>query len=358
MMGRRIITSDDAHKFFGDCRAAIIMSADREGAWFDCAEMTGRKVRAKEIGRAYAADQLREVIREQSLFADNSEDEIQATIAAMFERAADEPGLAVNGHGVIAQESALATSPDECSEAFQSRAIDFSKIPLTIDQWLERDLPAPDRLLGEWLTTTSRALLNAPTGIGKTNLGLALGAHSAAGVDFLHWRAYRPARVLFIDGEMSNRLLKRRAEDVVRRLTLKPAYFYLLSHQDVPEFQPLNTPSGHAFLIQLIKWFDGVDLIVFDNIMSLIAGDQKDEEGWQRAWPLINSLTRQGIGQLWISHTGHDTTRGYGTKTREWRMDTVLHLTEVRRPDTDVSFQLELKRRASTRPRRVAILRM
>lgn len=112
MMGRQIITPDDARKFFGDCRTAIIASADRESAWFDCAKKTGRKVRAKEIGRAYATDQLREVIREQSLFADDSEDEIQATIAATFERAAEESGLAVNGHGVIAEEPRV-TSPGE-----------------------------------------------------------------------------------------------------------------------------------------------------------------------------------------------------------------------------------------------------
>lgn len=104
MIRRQIITPDDAHKFFGDCRAAISASADREGAWFDCAKETGRKVRAKEIGPAYAADQLREVIREQSLFADDSEDDIQATIAATFERTAEEPGLAVNGHEVIVEE--------------------------------------------------------------------------------------------------------------------------------------------------------------------------------------------------------------------------------------------------------------
>ncbi len=39
-----------------------------------------------------------------------------------------------------------------------------------------------------------------------------------------------------------------------------------------------------------------------------------------------------------MHHTGHDETRGYGTKTREWQMDTVLHLEEVKRADTDVSF--------------------
>src|SRR5450631_3158315 len=42
-----------------------------------------------------------------------------------------------------------------------------SRIPLTIEEWLARDdLAEPDRLIGEWFTTTSRVLRNEPTGIG------------------------------------------------------------------------------------------------------------------------------------------------------------------------------------------------
>jgi hypothetical protein len=27
---------------------------------------------------------------------------------------------------------------------------------------------------------------------------------------------------------------------------------------------------------------------------------------------------------MWLHHTGHNETQSYGTKTREWQMDTVL----------------------------------
>jgi predicted ATP-dependent serine protease len=84
-------------------------------------------------------------------------------------------------------------------------------LPLALDAWLTRELPPADRIMGEWLTATSRILLNGPTGLGKTNLALAIAGHCAAGRDFLHWRVHRPARCLYIDGEMSRRLLKRRA---------------------------------------------------------------------------------------------------------------------------------------------------
>jgi hypothetical protein len=87
-------------------------------------------------------------------------------------------------------------------------------IPLAASEWLSRELPPLDPLIGAWMTTTSRILLSADTGLGKTNICMALAAHASAGVDFLHWRAYRPARVLYVDGEMSRRLLKDRIEDL------------------------------------------------------------------------------------------------------------------------------------------------
>jgi RecA-family ATPase len=82
--------------------------------------------------------------------------------------------------------------------------------PLALANWLTRDLPPSDLLL-PWLSTTSRVLIAAFTGIGKTMFGIGLGMAAADGSGFLHWRGVRPARVLFIDGEMSRRLLQQRA---------------------------------------------------------------------------------------------------------------------------------------------------
>jgi SpoVK/Ycf46/Vps4 family AAA+-type ATPase len=46
--------------------------------------------------------------------------------------------------------------------------------PLTLAEWLARDLPEPDRLLGDLLTATCRVLIVGPTGLGKTMFGLAV----------------------------------------------------------------------------------------------------------------------------------------------------------------------------------------
>jgi hypothetical protein len=222
--------------------------------------------------------------------------------------------------------------------------------PLTLDQWRNRDLPEPDFIMGNWLSTTTRGMVTAATGLGKTNFGLALAMRVAGGIDFLHWQARRPCRVLYIDGEMARRLLKQRILDEETRCGITPEFFFALSHEDLAAFKPLNTPEGQAWLLAFIKKIGGADLIVFDNIMCLTLGDQKDPEVWQHTIPLVYALTRASIGQIWIHHTGHDESRSYGDKTREWQLDLTAHLTAMERDGTDISFSLSFEKARERTP--------
>jgi hypothetical protein len=222
--------------------------------------------------------------------------------------------------------------------------------PLSIEDWRSRDLPEPDFLMGEWLSTTSRVLLSAATGLGKSNFGIALGMRIAAAADFLHWRAHRKACVLYIDGEMSRRLLKKRIIDEAERLGESPTGFLALSHEDVSNFAPLNTPEGQACVENLLIKIGKVDLIIFDSVMCLTAGDMTNEESWSQTMPWARSLTARNIGQIWIHHTGHDSSRFYGTNTRIWQMDTAVHLNAFDRVGTDVSFTIEFTKARERTP--------
>ena len=156
--------------------------------------------------------------------------------------------------------------------------------------------------------------------------------------------------MLYIDGEMSRRLLRERVLDEERRLGITPEFFFALSHEDIEGFKPLNTIEGQAWMNALIDKIGGVDLVVVDNIMSLTVGDMKDPEPWQHTIPWVHSLTKRATGQVWIHHTGHDETRSYGDKSREWQMDTVAHFDAVKRDDTDVSFSMTFKKARERKP--------
>jgi hypothetical protein len=180
-------------------------------------------------------------------------------------------------------------------------------------------------------------------------LAIALCFAIAEGNGFLHWLGVRRATTLFVDGEMSKRLLRLRLRDEAKRSNLRPETFHAFNHEDCEEFAPLNTKEGQAIMDAEIKRIGDVDLIVFDNIMSLISGDQKDEEGWRNTMPWARSLTRRNVAQVWIHHS-NDQGLTYGTKTREWQMDTVIFLEPVERPDTDVSFTLKFTKARERTP--------
>jgi hypothetical protein len=223
---------------------------------------------------------------------------------------------------------------------------------LTLADWTTRDLPEPDYLMGELMSTTTRMLLAADTGLGKTLFAIAFGMRSALGVDFLHWNGRRPSRVLYIDGEMSRRLLRRRLVDEITRVGTMPDTFFALSREDLPGMQPLNTKAGQKIIEAVIDQHCGgsIDLFIFDNIMSLISGNHSEEEAWSETMPWIRDLTRRAIGQMWVHHTGHDTSRQYGTKLREWEMDTYMQLDKTEDENTDVSFTLSFRKARDRTP--------
>jgi hypothetical protein len=217
---------------------------------------------------------------------------------------------------------------------------------LAIEAWAIRDIPEPDRILGDFLTTTVRGFLVGRTGLGKTLLGIAIAAAAASGSDFLTWKAYRPVKVLYVDGEMPAELIKPRAIDAMRRLgaaSIPPGNLMIFGRDieaearqvcpALPPFAPLNTDAGRAFLMALIKAVGGVDLIIFDNVMSLLEGDQKDELAWSAVLDLVSQLTVMRIGQLWLDHTGHNNDRQYGSSTKAWRFDAVGVMAPIREDD-------------------------
>ena len=84
--------------------------------------------------------------------------------------------------------------------------------------------------------------------------------------------------------------------------------------------------------------------------MCLLIGEMKDAQPWAAVMPWIRSLTRRRIGQLWLHHTGHDESRSYGDKTKEWQLDTVMHMEAIAREDADVSFALEFRKARERTP--------
>src|SRR5271165_1792433 len=216
---------------------------------------------------------------------------------------------------------------------------------LLLSAWLKRDLPPRDYLLGNVLCTTSRWLLYGETGVGKTLVAMDIGGAVGAGVPFLNWEGSgKPRRVMYLDGEMPAETFKERMEIVAGRYgpDLK-LYGYnrdVLKDDDLP---PLNTEEGEKWLWREIGAVKP-ELILFDSIMCLNAGVMAEEESWAPIKPLMRQMSSRRIGQIWLHHTGHDTTKAFGTKTREWEMDTVIGLTKGQEGDENIALEFKKAR--------------
>jgi hypothetical protein len=221
--------------------------------------------------------------------------------------------------------------------------------------WLQRELPPPERLLGDLLTTTSRVFLVGPTGLGKTLLALRMAVGMARGIGFPPWHSVRAARVLYIDGEMPAELMKTRIADAARSAGCEHSLdtLFVYSRDWAEELaklyptlgilEPLNTEQGQTFIRQLCDIIRP-DVIVLDNVQALITGDLRDEVPWTETLPLVTALTTRRIGQLWCDHTGWNTARQYGSSTKAWRFDSVGIMTPLsdddRRQRHEVAFTL------------------
>ena len=217
--------------------------------------------------------------------------------------------------------------------------------------WLTRELDRPTPLLGEIITDTTRLLLGGPTGIGKTHLAMGMAAGIATGLGLVHWQAVHDGvPVLYLDGEMARDLIQERVADLKRRFGgADLSNLIVVCREDFPEMEPLNTEAGQQFVADLVQG-RGIRAVFFDNRMSLLSGDMKDEQPWADTMPLIRDLTRARVAQVWIDHTGHNTGQIYGTKTKEWQLDAVVLLSKADRPGTDIAFQLEFTKARRRRP--------
>ena len=154
------------------------------------------------------------------------------------------------------------------------------------------------------------------------------GAMASAG-SFLGWEGKRRARVMYLDGEMPAETFKERMQLVADECGENISLFgYNREVLKADEMPPLNTPEGEAWLwreIEAVK----PDAIFFDSIMCLLVGSMSEEESWAPVKLLMRKVSARRIAQVWLHHTGHDASKGFGTKTREWELDTVAALTAL-----------------------------
>ena len=99
----------------------------------------------------------------------------------------------------------------------------------------------------------------------------------ASAQNFLNWVGQRTVRVMYLDGEMPQETFQERMRMVTARYGEgNPFYGYNWEALGPDGIPPLNAPIGQAWLRREIEAVLP-DIVIFDNIMSLLLGSMAEE---------------------------------------------------------------------------------
>lgn len=201
-------------------------------------------------------------------------------------------------------------------------------------------------------------MLFAPRGVGKSMFAMGLSIALATGGEFLCWKARRPIKVLYIDGEMPGRRVQKRLRDMTshfnphRQSKLNNNLAVLVRDQQGARkrLPRLDTPEGQHAVARLMdpRWTDehdarlgahlegpqqlarwGARVVIIDNAACLFDPEgENDPAAWQPAQDWLQNLRDDGITPLLVHHASRTgTARGHSSK--EDLMDTVIALTRM-----------------------------
>ena len=150
-------------------------------------------------------------------------------------------------------------------------------------------------------------MLVAGRGVGKTHVGMGITYAVSSGGEFMRWRAPRPRRALYVDGEMPQELLQERCLSLRASAPFQPPtdeHFRFLAM----DRQPLGTSINLALQehqIALEAQLDDAEFLVLDNLSTLVnGGRENDAESWNEMQGWLLQLRRRGITVLLVHHTG------------------------------------------------------
>jgi putative DNA primase/helicase len=173
-------------------------------------------------------------------------------------------------------------------------------------------LPARKTILDPILTSKSLAMVYGPRGLGKTFVALGIAWAAASGSSFLGWRASRPHRVTYLDGEM--------AADEMRQRLLSfgpPPASLKIMLSDLHRGESPDLADGYEFAAGLRQW-GAPELLVIDNLASLAGFKNGNPDRWHELQRCLMTFRRLGCAVLLV-HPNAAPVNARTCSTSYWR---------------------------------------
>jgi putative DNA primase/helicase len=217
----------------------------------------------------------------------------------------------------------------------------------TLAEFEAMPIPPREFLLAPWLPRQGLTMLYGPRGGGKTWLAWSVAMAVASGSElFGKWRAPRPGRVVYVDGELPAGVIRDRMTTAKRGRTggeLAPDAIRIIAADMQPDgLRSLDSLEGQR---DLDPYFDGADLVIFDNLSALTRCRENEADDWGPFQGYLLSLRRRGLSALLIHHAGKGGQQR-GTSRREDVLDSVIALRKPQDHDArdGAAFQLHFEK--------------
>jgi hypothetical protein len=196
-----------------------------------------------------------------------------------------------------------------------------------LEAFLAKDYPETRQIIGP-IQSQQVIMCAAATGIGKTQLAVALAYSVTTGRPLFDWKIPEPVSVLFVDGEMSGRQLQDRLRLYSWPEERQP--LHLFNSISWAADQGLEQPNLAKVECQdmICRLAQGKSLVLLDNVMSLVSvpgTSFSSDEFWRTVFPLNLRLRAMGCTVIWFDHTNREGTP-FGTSTKQWQADLVFTL--------------------------------
>lgn len=217
------------------------------------------------------------------------------------------------------------------------KALDLSE--LADYEFKEREM-----LLEPFLHSQDLAMIFAGRGIGKTHLAIAIAMTLATGgVLTTDWKATRPVKVLYLDGELPGSVLQERLALHLPDTPPQTGFFRAFTPDLLPDGVPLpdlSTLQGQHIIDKMVQ---DAELILIDNLSAWCrTGRENEAESWHPVSTWILQLRRRGVAVLLVHHAGKGGQQR-GTSKREDLLDVVIGLSRPKDydPKQGAVFELE-----------------
>jgi RecA-family ATPase len=226
-----------------------------------------------------------------------------------------------------------------------------------LGDFLKRKFPTREFALSPWLPMPGLAMVSGWRGLGKTYFALSIAYAIASGGEVLGWKAERPRKVLYVDGEMDPGDLQERLA-AIHAAAIKDGngdpkaamenLILLCDGEQANGMPDLAGEVGRARIEAKLKE-TGAEVLMLDNLSALfrnMGASANEEESWIVAQDWLVKLRRDRRTVLLIHHTGkpdkNGNTKQRGTSKREDVLNTSILLQLPKKQDKHrVNFVVE-----------------